>query len=927
MALPTLSSRPEKTIDSSLSRWNAAALPIQYVVANTKWPTNTEDDIDTISSVSDDNGFAKILLAHTYEIYKVKEFVNIIGTTNYDGPQLIRVVDGFNITIDAPFVVTETGTLQRYFQNYTTLVRVYAGLPPTHDFAYFKELELIGTIEQRPNTDSSSFVDIRKYILSQLSTFNDIDQSSFPNDLNLWTGFYIEWAERYDQVLSGVVFNFTSEFQTDLANICFGSHSALQFGNVNGGNMSLYLLGGSTYKETLTKFMTDFDRPKLFLNNYFDITIINAGGNFLIIKEFDINSVEINEQTILVANNDEGVYRIRLDALTFDTDTKFITAQVFIPDFLPENLLSTAVDDDQIDLSWTNEIDDRDIEIFRDDVLIDTVPQGTTSYESIGLAAGTEFCYTVKYEGALSSSNESCATTFNSFILSVKTDNTGPSDNDQFTLPLVATGTYNFTVQWGDGDSDTITVWNQAETTHTYAAAGTFEIKIRGAISSWSFNNAGDRQKITIVSQWGGLDLGNSIGHFYGCSNLTITATDSPDLSAVTTFENTFRSCAALATITTVGSWDTSTITNFATTFQDAVLFNDGNINSWDMSLATTIASMFDGCTVFNQALNSWTLTNLTNASLAFLDCVAFNSNITSWDMSGVTNMSRMFQGCTVFNQALDSWTVSAATNMQQMFFACSAFNKTLNSWTVTSVTNMAQMFQGATVFNGNVTSWGVGSVASMNFMFTSTAFNQDIGSWDVSGVTNGFVQMFLGTPFNQDISTWDVSNASLFQDMFNTSSFNQNIGAWTTTAATNMSGMFRGSPFNQDISGWDLNGVTTISTMFLDNTAFNQDISAWDTSTISLMVSTFSGATAFDQDIGSWVVTALTNATTLFNNVTLTTANYDALLVGWEGQAVNNNVTFDGGNSNYNDPSAAATARAALIADHTWTITDGGGV
>lgn len=37
----------------------------------------------------------------------------------------------------------------------------------------------------------------------------------------------------------------------------------------------------------------------------------------------------------------------------------------------------------------------------------------------------------------------------------------------QYKLGLYSTGTYNFTVNWGDGSADdVITTWNQAETTH-----------------------------------------------------------------------------------------------------------------------------------------------------------------------------------------------------------------------------------------------------------------------------------------------------------------------------------------------------------------------------------------------------------------------------------------------------------------------------
>jgi hypothetical protein len=65
---------------------------------------------------------------------------------------------------------------------------------------------------------------------------------------------------------------------------------------------------------------------------------------------------------------------------------------------------------------------------------------------------------------------------------------TGSSTATQIKLPLVATGTYNFVVDWGDGTSpETITAWNQAETTHTYATAATYIIRITGTITGGHF--------------------------------------------------------------------------------------------------------------------------------------------------------------------------------------------------------------------------------------------------------------------------------------------------------------------------------------------------------------------------------------------------------------------------------------------------------
>ena len=48
-------------------------------------------------------------------------------------------------------------------------------------------------------------------------------------------------------------------------------------------------------------------------------------------------------------------------------------------------------------------------------------------------------------------------------------DTTLGDGNPSIQLPLVETGNYNFSVNWGDGNTDTITAWNQAEVTHTYS--------------------------------------------------------------------------------------------------------------------------------------------------------------------------------------------------------------------------------------------------------------------------------------------------------------------------------------------------------------------------------------------------------------------------------------------------------------------------
>jgi len=65
------------------------------------------------------------------------------------------------------------------------------------------------------------------------------------------------------------------------------------------------------------------------------------------------------------------------------------------------------------------------------------------------------------------------------------------------------------------------------------------------------------------------------------------------------------------------------------------------------------------------------------------------------------------------------------------------------------------------------------------------------------------------------------------------------------------------------------------------------------------------------------------TNATNMFFGVTLTTQSYSDFLINLATLPLQSGVSFHGGNSKYNP--TAAIARAYLISNFGWTITDGG--
>jgi surface protein len=366
------------------------------------------------------------------------------------------------------------------------------------------------------------------------------------------------------------------------------------------------------------------------------------------------------------------------------------------------------------------------------------------------------------------------------FTSTWRTSNTssGSSTSTQVKLPLVSTGTYNMLVDWGDGSTDTITTWDQTQTTHTYANSGDYTIKISGICRGWYFNNTGDRLKLLDISQYGILNL--SVGRaFWGCTNFNPTAIDAPIISA-TNMEYTFLSC-----------------TNF-----------NGNVNNWDVSNVTSLRDMFNGCTNFNQPLNNWNVSKVFITAGMFQSAINFNQDLSSWDVSSVYvfgaypgySVSGMFYGATNFNNGgnpgINNWQIKNNVNdvsFDTMFFGCTKFNQPIGNWNTSGVNNMNAMFNGATLFNQDIISWNTSNVTNMSTMFQNAInFNQNISSWDVSKVTSLSRTFTLATSFNQNLSSWDLRlagvnlNEIFFVSGMSCQNYTDTIVGWANYVATN---------------------------------------------------------------------------------------------------------------------------------------------
>ncbi len=317
------------------------------------------------------------------------------------------------------------------------------------------------------------------------------------------------------------------------------------------------------------------------------------------------------------------------------------------------------------------------------------------------------------------------------FITTWKTDNPGGSASNQITIPTNGGG-YNYDVDWGDTSTSS---GQTGDSTHTYSSPGTYTVKITGTFPRIYFCNNGDKDKILTIEQWGANPWTSMDCAFRGVSNLSIPATDTPDLTNVTSMRNIFSSTANFNS--DIGSWDVSHVTDMQNAFYYAASFNS-DIGAWDVGSVTNMLGMFVGAGSFNQPIDSWDVSSVTTMSNMFVGAASFNQPVNSWHVGQVTNMIAMFAFTDDFNQSLSSWDVGSVTDMSYMFARALSFNQPLGNWDVRNVINMDHMFAVAPLFNQPLSNWGTSDVTNMEAMFAAAAsFDQSLGTWDVSNVTN----------------------------------------------------------------------------------------------------------------------------------------------------------------------------------------------
>ena len=528
------------------------------------------------------------------------------------------------------------------------------------------------------------------------------------------------------------------------------------------------------------------------------------------------------------------------------------------------------------------------------------------------------------------------------FVMRVQTDiataSTGKSNDDQFLIKVQTVGyTFDYQVDWGDSNTDSNVT---GDITHTYASPGTYDVTITGTFPNIYFFNRYDRYKVLELKNWGSNQWETMQNAFYGCQNMELTATDTADMSQVTSYSQAFRDCKSVTsfsnaenwvtsntttcylmfyncienTAVDTSTWDTSNVTNFSYTFAKNSKLTTLDGSNWDLTKVTNFSQAFEGCYLLTTITGNGNWRFITSGNLNFTktfdNCYVLDGlNTTNWNMERVTALSETFRDCKVLSELdLTNWDLTNCSSLRLWIYNCPELTTLgdVSSLDTSNITNMQYLFGACDKLTVDVSTWDVSNVTTLGAFANNAGGTGSITgyqNWNTPALAGDLTNAFSYQSNAQDFPLWDASNATTCSTFFRQSTFTNSTKTFnlkTTSALTNCYVMFYSVSSIDDLtigSDVDWSGVTNFQYTFAN---------------MGTLALTF--PSNFDWSSG-------TNFLNILTNTTLSSADYNALLIDIQSSNQNNSITFDA--PTCTATGAGLTARTALINDHSWTFND----
>lgn len=321
------------------------------------------------------------------------------------------------------------------------------------------------------------------------------------------------------------------------------------------------------------------------------------------------------------------------------------------------------------------------------------------------------------------------------FVMIVET--TAP--DEVFLIPFRNEGTYNATLDWGDGSSDTITAFDDPNRQHTYATPGTHTIRLSGQIGGIRFNTEPvQAAKIRSITNMGQLSWANMGGVAYGLVN---------------------------ASSVVLGDTDAGGAVNWGAFAQGPLITSGGpktiDLTGVDMSGVQFLGSAFK---------NNNSLTSLPGHEAAFAGCAPVRLDEMLRNCAGLDGYNLDLSGMSIENFAwlganpLTGAAFDVITPAQAL--ATAGIEATLIAWSNEATTKDLNVDRipigfGVTPITGAAAQAAIANLEARGYWVT-TGYNRVPDTPSAPTVTDGadgFVVTFPSVPFGygRPVTVWDV--------------------------------------------------------------------------------------------------------------------------------------------------------------------------
>jgi len=532
--------------------------------------------------------------------------------------------------------------------------------------------------------------------------------------------------------------------------------------------------------------------------------------------------------------------------------------------------------------------------------------------------------------------------------------------------------TFNYDVDWGDGQEETgITSDNK---THTYASEGTYTVKISGQFGGFRMGGSTTQSALVEFVQWGTETTIEALYQmFSGCGNMVYSATDNPTivLNSGASYDNRidqmFRYCTSVTSLNLSGwSIGNANLVVYGTyCFDGCTNLEYLNISNWSFTNANQFQYFFRN--VGNLTTNGCELIwNDGGGDMNNLQYLFQNAKLTSLTMNNFTltntgiSLNNICSGVEFLDESLDlsGWSgTSGITNLTYAFrnmnlTSTTEYTLNLSGWNTSNVTTMyglcydnrylTDIIGLSDLRGGSLVSTGFNRVFYRNYALTFNTYNfhDDFGSgWSVTDCNSAFYQVAVNSTLGSDapnMTNWDMNVITGFNSFFRLFKFKASTSftMFDLSSATDISQMFFYTQGITDIDMSNSNMSNTITSLV--NFVRNSDVETVDFSNCDFSAVTTLSHFAYCCNISSLTFDATVSfasldygsnfLSTACGGGGMTTAEYDAFLVRLDTTGLTGAYSINFGTSQYTIGGAGETARSSLVTKG-WTITDGGGV